>query len=168
MTVNFMGVVRCCKAFLPIFKQQVKKGTHAGGRIVNLASMAGKATCCGNLTAYSASKHAVVAFSHGLRIDLAPFGIEVGTMCPTFHGTPMVKDAGQSFDGIWKTLPKHITEEYGEGTFPIQNRRVILFLRFCLALKSFLFRQTTVTFPYNKAWSLVDSCGAWMLSWSNS
>lgn len=116
--VNFMGVVRCCKGFLPLFKQQVKTGKHAG-RIVNLASMAGKAACFGNLTAYSASKHAVVAFSHGLRVDLAPFGIQVGTICPTFHGTPMVRNAGQTFDENWNLLPKRVTEEYGDGTFPV-------------------------------------------------
>lgn len=116
--VNFMGVVRCCKAFLPLLKQQVQNGTHTGAaRILNMSSMAGKLVVCGNLTTYSASKHAVVAFSHGLRVDLAPFGIQVGTFCPTFHGTPMVQDAKENFDAQWKKLPKEVVEEYGEGAY---------------------------------------------------
>ena len=97
-------------------KQQVKDGTHTGARILNVSSMAGKLSCVGNLTVYSASKHAVVAFSHGLRVDLAPFGIQVGTICPTFHGTPMVQDASKRFDAYWKTLSKETVEEYGDGT----------------------------------------------------
>ena len=112
-----MGVVRCCKAFLPLLKQQVQLGTHKGARILNIASMAGKVPCMGNLTAYGASKHAVVAFSHGLRVDLLPFSIQVTTVCPTFHGTPMVEDSSAVFDAYWKTLPKEIMEEYGDGMY---------------------------------------------------
>lgn len=112
-----MGLVRCCKAFLPIMKQQVKQGTHTGARILNIASAAGKLPCCGHLTAYGASKHAVVAFSHGLRVDLLPFRIQVSTFCPTFHGTPMVQDAPNRFEEYWKCLSKETVEEYGDGMY---------------------------------------------------
>ena len=39
--VNYMGKVRCCKAFLPIFKEQAIKGTYQSARIFNMVSMAG-------------------------------------------------------------------------------------------------------------------------------
>jgi NAD(P)-dependent dehydrogenase (short-subunit alcohol dehydrogenase family) len=115
-------MVRCCKAFLPILKKQSASGAHTGGRIVNVASMAGKVVGGAGFPAYGASKHAAVAFSHGLRIEVAPFGIQVCTLCPTFHGTTLVTDMSRRYDALWKTLPKDMKEEYGEGT--ISHRRL--------------------------------------------
>ena len=116
--MNYFGIIRCCKTFLPILKQQAREKKHAGSRVINLASMAGKVIACGNLTSYCASKHAVVAFSHGLRVDLAPFGIQVCTVCPTFHGTPMVQTfQGEHIDTQWAGLSKETREEYGDGKF---------------------------------------------------
>ena len=39
--VNYMGEVRCCKAFLPIFKEQAIKKSYTNARIFNMVSMAG-------------------------------------------------------------------------------------------------------------------------------
>ena len=68
-------------------------------------------------TAYSASKHAAVAFSHGLRLDLASFGIQVTTICPTFHDTPLVTNAFEQIDNHWKSLPEEVVKEYGDGKY---------------------------------------------------
>jgi len=114
MDVNFFGMVRCCKAYLLIFKEQRKENTYSGARILNLASVAGKVCGGGILTAYSASKHAAVAFSHGLRLDIASFGIQVTTICPTFHDTPLVTDIFDQIDKHWKTMPDEVVKEYGD------------------------------------------------------
>lgn len=108
-------MVRCCKAFLPQFRRQAKDGVHAGSRILNIASAAGKAIGAGGLTAYSASKHAAVAFSSGLHVDMASFGIQVCTICPTFHGTPMFMNAASCALDYHKNLPSDIKEDYGQG-----------------------------------------------------
>jgi NAD(P)-dependent dehydrogenase (short-subunit alcohol dehydrogenase family) len=110
-------MVRCTKAFLPILKRQSIHGLHKGGRILNVASMAGKVVGFGLATAYNASKHAAVAFSHGLRIDMAPFGIQVCTICPSFHGTPIVDTMSEKLKSYWMSLPKEVCAEYGDEFF---------------------------------------------------
>ncbi len=52
-----------------------------GGHVVNTASMAGL-IAPGGLTAYAASKYAVVGLSESLRAELAPQGIGVSVLCP--------------------------------------------------------------------------------------
>lgn len=124
MDVNFFGTVRCCKAFLPLLKRQSKEGTHEGSRILNVASAAGKTAMSGVLTGYCASKHATVAFSTGLRADMAPFCIQVCTICPTFHKTSMVADAPDVIVDNWKFLPKEIAKEYGDGKKGVLHRKM--------------------------------------------
>lgn len=52
-----------------------------GGHVVNTASMAGLIAPAG-LSAYAASKYAVVGLSESLRAELAPQGIGVSVLCP--------------------------------------------------------------------------------------
>ncbi len=51
------------------------------GHIINVGSIAGKEAYA-NGTVYCATKHAVEAITKGMRIDLNPFGIKVGSICP--------------------------------------------------------------------------------------
>jgi len=51
------------------------------GRIVNVASIGGK-LAIPHLLPYVAGKFALVGFSHGLRAELAKFGVVVTTVCP--------------------------------------------------------------------------------------
>jgi NAD(P)-dependent dehydrogenase (short-subunit alcohol dehydrogenase family) len=44
-----------------------------------------------NRSLYCASKWAMEGFSKSMAIDLAPHGIRVNTLCPTFIATPMTK-----------------------------------------------------------------------------
>jgi short-subunit dehydrogenase len=73
--VNYLGVVYSTKAFLPMMLGQAR------GHIVNVASLAGRFAIPG-ATLYTASKHAVVAFSESLYYELAPFGILVTVVNP--------------------------------------------------------------------------------------
>ena len=60
-------------------QQMVKQGT--GGRIINIASNAGKqASAMG--AAYSASKFAVLGLTQASALDLAQYGITVNAVCP--------------------------------------------------------------------------------------
>lgn len=74
---NLLGVVKGCRAFVPLFKEQ------RSGRIVNVASMAGLVhpPC---MASYNAVKAGVVALSETLLHELAPFGIGVCVTCPSF------------------------------------------------------------------------------------
>jgi len=60
----------------------------ARGRIVNIASTAGKQGVVLGAP-YSASKHGVVGFTKALGNELAPTGITVNAVCPGYVETPM-------------------------------------------------------------------------------
>jgi short-subunit dehydrogenase len=72
---NFMGVLYGTRAFLP---GMVERGR---GHVVNVASLAGRYALPGSAV-YSATKHAVVAFSEALYYETAPKGVLVTTVNP--------------------------------------------------------------------------------------
>ncbi len=81
--INLLGVVRGCRTFVPLFKEQ------GSGHIVNIASMAGLVHAPG-MASYNASKAGVVALSETLQYELEPFGITTSAVCPTFFRTNLV------------------------------------------------------------------------------
>lgn len=89
MNVNYIGMVRCTKAVLPSMK------AARSGRIVNIASMAGKIGTAKS-TAYTATKHAVVGFSSALRQEVREYGITVSTINPGPIDTPFFDIADPS------------------------------------------------------------------------
>ena len=75
MEVNLDGVFLCNRAVVPIMLR------HDYGRIVNIASVAGKEGNP-NASAYSASKAAVIALTKSLGKELARTGIRVNCVTP--------------------------------------------------------------------------------------
>ncbi len=63
-----------------------------GGSIVLTSSIAGLRGGPG-MTAYSASKGAIIGFAKALASELAPHGIRVNTVCPGWIDTPFNKPA---------------------------------------------------------------------------
>jgi NAD(P)-dependent dehydrogenase (short-subunit alcohol dehydrogenase family) len=78
--INLLGVVRGCRVFTPLFKRQRR------GHFVNVASMAGLVHPP-FMSAYTATKAAVVAMSESIMTELAPDGISVSVVCPAFFRT---------------------------------------------------------------------------------
>lgn len=83
--VNVLGTVSFIKAFAP---GMVEKGW---GRIVTLASMAGK-DGNPNLSIYSATKAAVIALTKSVGKELATTGVLVNAVAPAVIETPMNKN----------------------------------------------------------------------------
>lgn len=77
--VNLVGTMNCCRAVLPLMKR---------GKIINLAG-GGAAFPRKFLTAYSASKAAVVRFTETLAQELDK--VDVNAIAPGVHDTDMVK-----------------------------------------------------------------------------
>ena len=75
VNVNLLGAMRCTHSFLPAMIAQ------GHGSVVNIASIAGKLVMTPN-GVYSASKHALVAWSEILKYELARFNINVSVICP--------------------------------------------------------------------------------------
>ena len=60
------------------------------GSIINISSQMGHVGAK-NRTVYCASKWAVEGFTKAAAVELAPYGIRVNTICPTFIETPMTE-----------------------------------------------------------------------------
>lgn len=70
LEVNVFGLARMCQLVLPAMRRQ------GSGRIVNISSVAGKATFYMGAW-YNVTKYSVEALSDALRMELKPFGIDV-------------------------------------------------------------------------------------------
>ncbi len=83
--VNVKGVIFGTNAAA---RRMVKRGS---GQIVNIASIAGLTPVPG-LAVYSASKHAVRAFSLSVSQELSRYGVHVTVICPGPVDTPMLDE----------------------------------------------------------------------------
>jgi NAD(P)-dependent dehydrogenase (short-subunit alcohol dehydrogenase family) len=98
---------------------------HPDARILNLTSMAGVVSSGTiGMSAYCASKHAANAFSNILRAEIYhSFHIQVTTINPSFHGTPLVYTMGDVAAKQWDTLDTTKKMEYGEGNAATAKKR---------------------------------------------
>ena len=83
--VNLKGVFLCTRAVIPHFKKQQR------GKIINISSVAGRKGQS-MLPAYAASKAGVISLSQSTAIQLAPYNINVNTICPGLVWTPLWAD----------------------------------------------------------------------------
>jgi NAD(P)-dependent dehydrogenase (short-subunit alcohol dehydrogenase family) len=83
LDVNLLGAVRMTRAALPSLKAQ------PWARVVNIASTAGLKGY-GYVSAYVASKHALVGLTRALAIELAATRVTVNAVCPGYTRTAIV------------------------------------------------------------------------------
>ena len=83
MAINVKGIFFGCKYAAPVMKKQ------GGGVIVNTASIAAVRPRAG-LSAYSASKAAVITLTKCAAMELAPFNIRVNCINPVVTDTPFI------------------------------------------------------------------------------
>lgn len=128
MDVNAKGCWLVCKHVLPYMIRR------KCGRIVNTASMGGKAGAP-LLAHYCASKFAVIGLTESIAKEVASYGITVNAVCPGYVKTPM-----QDREVIWEAKlrgiedPEEVRREYvqltplGRLSVPSDIAKSILFL----------------------------------------
>ena len=103
MDINVKGLLYVSKAIIPQMTER------KSGHIINIGSSAGKEVYPkGNV--YCASKHAVIAITDGMRIDLNPFGIKVTAINPglvetefsqvRFKGDPIAENVYKGYKAL--------------------------------------------------------------------
>jgi NAD(P)-dependent dehydrogenase (short-subunit alcohol dehydrogenase family) len=125
MDVNFYGALYCTKAALPHL-------LAARGLIVAVSSVAGYTPLIAR-TGYAASKHALHGFFESLRTEIAPQGVGVTMVCPSFIATHIDRNAIGG-DGLpvrhaqvtagGRLSPESVADRIFEGA--VQNRRLLL------------------------------------------
>lgn len=105
IAVNMTGVFHCCRAVI----QQMRDRVY--GRIVNIASIAGKEGNP-NMTGYSATKAAVIALTKSLGKEVATDGICVNAIAPAVVHTKLLDQlTPEQIDYMTQRIPMRRTGE---------------------------------------------------------
>lgn len=88
--VNVSGVLNVTHAAVHLLKEAAAEQGVAD--VVTISSASGRRIANSQAAVYSATKHAVGAFSEGLRRELAPARVRVGLVEPGFVRTPLTED----------------------------------------------------------------------------
>jgi NAD(P)-dependent dehydrogenase (short-subunit alcohol dehydrogenase family) len=107
--INLRGVVHGCHFFAP---RMVAQRT---GQVINLSSILGIMPSP-NVSAYVASKFAVLGFSQSLRTELEPHGVGVTAICPGMIATSIVADGRMA--GEIAGYRARVTERFKTGAPP--------------------------------------------------
>jgi meso-butanediol dehydrogenase/(S,S)-butanediol dehydrogenase/diacetyl reductase len=104
--VNVKGVFLCAQAVIPIM------AARGGGRIVNIASVAGKTGRAG-VGPYCASKFAVIGLTQSLAEELGPLGITVNAVCPGYLRTAMWTEVlNKALAAMWNVPEQEVFDRF--------------------------------------------------------
>jgi NADP-dependent 3-hydroxy acid dehydrogenase YdfG len=107
VNVNLLGLLYCSQAALPHLLRAAEDGSRGVADLINISSVAGRVARAGNAV-YSATKHAVGAFSEALRQEVAERHVRVSLVEPgavatelSSHNRPEVRaQIGRIFEGV--------------------------------------------------------------------
>ena len=111
MAVNFYGVVRVTRKFLPLIRK-------SKGRIVNLSSIMARTSLPG-LSMYTVSKAATAKFSEGLMSEMGQLGVKIMEVNPWFYKTPMLSPQSilSNVQKAWNSADPEVRSSYGGQQF---------------------------------------------------
>ena len=126
-SVNVTGLFACCKAAARVMIAQ-----GDGGRIVNVASNAGKVGFP-EMAGYNASKAAVISLTRTLAAEWAPHNINVNGVCPGSVDTPMLRGVADYMSKRTGASPaefmdRMVSTQLGRHIKPVEVGRVVAFL----------------------------------------
>jgi len=82
---NLTGTFLFTHAVVPVMKAQM------GGKIVNLASIAGRGLSVASSSAYATAKGGIIALTRKLAFELGPFGITINAIAPSLTLTERIR-----------------------------------------------------------------------------
>ncbi len=107
MDINAKGAFLCSQvAARHLMKNTPDASSNLRGKIINVASMAGKRGGASFLSHYVASKFAVVGLTQAIAFELAPYGITVNSVCPGYVRTSM-----QEREVVWEAQLRKISPD---------------------------------------------------------
>ncbi len=113
LAVNATGTFLCTQAFLPGMLES------GWGRVVNVASVAGKMGAP-YISAYAASKHAVIGFTRSVAAEVAAKGVTVNAVCPGYVATDMTDQTVANITGKTR-LTEEQAREHLDAMSPQQR-----------------------------------------------
>jgi NAD(P)-dependent dehydrogenase (short-subunit alcohol dehydrogenase family) len=87
--------------------KKMLEGKTRGGAIVNMSSQMGHVGAV-NRTVYCMSKHALEGLTKAMALELAPHGIRVVSIAPTFVETPLYKEMAAAKPGFAQWVKERI------------------------------------------------------------
>jgi meso-butanediol dehydrogenase/(S,S)-butanediol dehydrogenase/diacetyl reductase len=120
LDVNLKGVFLCNRAVASHFKEK------NAGKIINVSSVGGRKGSP-QLFAYSISKAGVIALSQAVAQQLAPYSVNVNTLCPGIIYTPMWEEGAKllaKMDPRFSQLglePKDTLDLVVQGAIPFKR-----------------------------------------------
>jgi NAD(P)-dependent dehydrogenase (short-subunit alcohol dehydrogenase family) len=123
---NFFGVLRVCRAVLPLMRNQ------GSGLIINVSSIAGLVSLPFQAF-YSASKFALEGMSEAMRMEVAPFGVRVVLVEPGDFRTQFTANRKQtdeatnnsSYRERYKSALAVFEKEEANGDDPVAVARLV-------------------------------------------
>jgi len=115
LEINLLGSVLLCRAVVPLFKEQ------RSGKIIQISG-GGATSPLPMLSAYAASKAAVIRFMETLAEEVRTFGIDVNAIAPGLLKTHMLEEmltAGPA--GIGAALHERLSKEKRTGGTPLSK-----------------------------------------------
>ncbi|CAH1690516.1 3-oxoacyl-(acyl-carrier-protein) reductase [Hyphomicrobiales bacterium] len=100
IAINLTGVFLMCRAAVPLMKR------GGWGRIVNIASRAGRTHSPTTRAHYAASKAGLIGFSRALAGEVGAAGITVNCVSPARVVTPLTRNAGDVADEDLRTIAR--------------------------------------------------------------
>ncbi len=122
LNINLLGVVRGCKTFTPLFKEQ------GSGYFVNISSAAGLMNAP-QMSSYNAAKAGVISLSETLNFELSRFQINTTVVCPTFFKTNLTESMKSTVAGLTENIAnimarsKVTAEHIAEDIFNAVNKQ---------------------------------------------
>jgi NAD(P)-dependent dehydrogenase (short-subunit alcohol dehydrogenase family) len=113
LEVNVIGQIAVTQAFVPLLRR-------GRGRIVNMGSIAGRATIP-LLGPYSASKFALEALTDALRMELQPWGIQVSIIEPGAIATPIWEKSAKEAENLEASVSEEARALYGTAVIQIRE-----------------------------------------------